>query len=341
MDWSSKPWLDPQANDSLSAHVNMTRLDAAYSAVNLVSEFNEACRNTVIRTSASVQNFRVTVTLVVLCITFSILATKLLLSTIVEHVRDRKRAGGLFNPSTAVKEIARDADDKYHLLRMALEGTRIGGWESGAFGVPITRQSGDILAPRRDPVRKLARYPTFPLYSVAKDGAVEIFYTKSEADSRASTFVCNSVTESPTGLRSPARANTGAFSRDKFGRAGTRGGLQAVSEVDLESGFDGGRSELSSASSQETLRGREGDGVEGGDYMFHAAMREMYVSSGGSPAPPPPLLRGEPPAARGWDSGRRGGSPEGSGTSTPNYRGPARVETWASNARTLRGSDVR
>ncbi|PKS05536.1 hypothetical protein jhhlp_008053 [Lomentospora prolificans] len=305
LDWSSKPWLDPSGNDTISQHINMTRLDTAYREVNILPEFKEQCRNTIIRTSASVQNFNVTATLLVLCLIFAIIGAKLVLSTVVEFLRKRKRAGGLVDPKAVDKAIARDADDKYQLLRMALEGTRIGGWEMGPFGMPVTKEGAEILPPQRDPVRKLARYPTFPMYSVvSKDGGVEVFHGKSQVDSRTSTLVCSNMTASPTASVSPPPMSS---LRDRLGQHGT--GLQVVSETELEDG----RRSVSNTPSQETLRDGSGNST-----ASQEALANRTPSFSGTST-----LNWEPTRVRGF----------------PGVRRPVRAETWTSTARTLRNEE--
>jgi len=226
-DWASKPWLDPSEKE-LGRYINTTDFDTQYRMQDLLPEFEDLCRNTVVRTTASVQNFNVLITLLVLAFVLLITGVNLSLPSIVTHIRARRLRGGFLDSKAGERETARDADNKYQLLRMALESSRIGGWERGSFGIPVTRQGADIIAPVRDPVRKLVRYPTFPMSGFKEeDGSdTDTFYMKE------GVIASPSMTASPDGLRSPPwqedkvgplRSAISAVSKPEAGREVSRG----------------------------------------------------------------------------------------------------------------------
>lgn len=51
------------------------------------------------------------------------------------------------NQESAATMLAREADDKNHLLRMALEAAGINEWERGTFNIPVTKTQSRIQQP--------------------------------------------------------------------------------------------------------------------------------------------------------------------------------------------------
>jgi hypothetical protein len=87
------------------------------------------CRNQRIQSTAEVQSFSLLGLLIVIATTFFCLVASLAL----EQAFARMRRGSKSN-----KSIAREADEKLQLLRMAVAGEREAeGWMSNAWNVPI------------------------------------------------------------------------------------------------------------------------------------------------------------------------------------------------------------
>jgi len=146
LDWISKPWHDPNNNEI--SWLNMTSAVAPYQRkAGYYEGFEQMCDNQMVLTSAAVQNFSVLATALVVFFCGTVIAAQLVLPWVVSFLRRRRKNLGR---KAAMRELARDADEKYQLLRMAMEGGRVGHWESGAFGVPVTESPTEVDPPIRD-----------------------------------------------------------------------------------------------------------------------------------------------------------------------------------------------
>lgn len=96
---------------------------------------DEQCRNQLISPTGEVQNFSVLITSIIL----SICLIVIVLSLVLERLAECRKLRGRFPMSC----IARQADDKFHLLRMALRNSSgdTSAWELGSSDVPVTRVS--------------------------------------------------------------------------------------------------------------------------------------------------------------------------------------------------------
>jgi len=156
-DWTTKTWFDP-TEEAVGRYLKTDNLDLQYRDAGLKPEMSRLCASNFVRTSAAVQNFNVVATALVCAITGLLIGLNLTLPTIVKLVRDSRKGGG---EKSEKRSLARDADDKNQLLRMALQGSGVHGWVPGKFDVPVTREPVDVARPERETIFGLARYPTF------------------------------------------------------------------------------------------------------------------------------------------------------------------------------------
>jgi len=111
------------------------------------------CRNQLVQTAGEVQNFHFIGIVIIVC--FS--ATLVLLDFALEPL------AGLFCKHMrrdSPTERARQADDKLHLLRMALANGDSGDWELGKGGVPVRGSDGNFVRPVLHRSSLLVSYPS-------------------------------------------------------------------------------------------------------------------------------------------------------------------------------------
>jgi hypothetical protein len=112
----------------------------------------EQCSNQLISTLGQVQNFNFVGVLVIVCLSILIMLMDWSLETIVNAIKSRKRA--------STGKVARQLDNKFHLLRMALPNAPgdSNGWEEGFMDIPV-RPENSTGADRRPVVENgLASY---------------------------------------------------------------------------------------------------------------------------------------------------------------------------------------
>jgi hypothetical protein len=140
VEWTSKPWASPS-----NKYINATFLQARYNVSEEErSAFSEICKTQLIHSSELVQNFSVLATTLAIFFAGGCIILNLILPWLMTYLR----AHAWSKSETArVREMARDADDKYQLLRMALEGSHFNKWELGAFGLPVTKKAIGVSNP--------------------------------------------------------------------------------------------------------------------------------------------------------------------------------------------------
>ncbi|KAH8650379.1 hypothetical protein BGZ60DRAFT_437138 [Tricladium varicosporioides] len=157
--WARKPWSTPGNPTVEYSLINMTRLNATYKESGLMNEFTDQCTNQLIRSSAAVQNFSILATGFVIFTCLLIIMTATLLPTCVRYSRARRMEKGKeLSEKTEAARLALFADEKYHLLAMALRASGVDKWECGKGGIPITKKP--VHAPRLAEEHGLSCYST-------------------------------------------------------------------------------------------------------------------------------------------------------------------------------------
>jgi len=118
------------------AYINTTRLDLKYKTLELMDELDELRKKQLVRSEDPVQNLSVMATALVIVVSLTVVIMGMMLPCCVKARRDRDRKRRVLSASAARKDLARRADDRFQLLRMALEATAIRGWEEASWGVP-------------------------------------------------------------------------------------------------------------------------------------------------------------------------------------------------------------
>ncbi|KAJ6781152.1 hypothetical protein PWT90_07863 [Aphanocladium album] len=102
------------------------------------------CKNQLVQTAGEVQNFNFVAVVVIVVLSVFLILLDLALESIVNLILHRR---GWKSPSKR----ARQADDKLHLLRMALGhssgGKETAAWKRGEFGVPVSDKPGQFYRP--------------------------------------------------------------------------------------------------------------------------------------------------------------------------------------------------
>jgi len=109
------------------------------------------CKNQLIKSSDQVQSFSFLGVTLITCFTVLIVALSLSLEPLVQLFR---RRGGKINGTI---QVARQADDKFYLLSMALDAAGYGDWKYGPWGIPVVKQQVDFVRPIKE--GELYRYP--------------------------------------------------------------------------------------------------------------------------------------------------------------------------------------
>lgn len=120
--------------------IDMDRLKAPYMETGLAEELTDMCNNQQIRTTAAVQNFSVLATGLVLVFCLATITTATCLPTCVQRCQARRtRKGRDLSHAAEAGRLARLADEKYHLLAMALrDAPGVTDWHRGKGDIPIT-----------------------------------------------------------------------------------------------------------------------------------------------------------------------------------------------------------
>ena len=104
----------------------------------------QQCSNQRIQSAGLVQNFSFLGIMIVVCVSGLFIIVGLTLDTCVAFARAHK---GKLSESINAKENARQADEKLHLLRMALQGAGVERWETGAWDIPVTAEEVKVCRP--------------------------------------------------------------------------------------------------------------------------------------------------------------------------------------------------
>lgn len=161
LEWARKPWPDP--HPPASAYISEPALQSRYRDLGLMGEFEALCKSQLVRSEEPVQNFGVLATALVIIVALAIVVVGMTLPCCVEAHRGGRRKRGALSPVAARKDLARRADDRFQLLRMALEDAGIRGWEEGLWGVPVLGREVKVERLRvAEPVMDdvLVRYPS-------------------------------------------------------------------------------------------------------------------------------------------------------------------------------------
>lgn len=157
--WARKPWTEPGKPTSDYAWANLKYLNESYSKrpERMVS-FNEACHNQMVRASASVQNYSVLATSIVIVFSLAIIITAACVPPCVSSHRQRRiRKGKSLSQNATAKRLARFADEKFHLLYMSLQGSGVDDWELGKAQIPVTVEAS--RAPQPVEEQGIVHYP--------------------------------------------------------------------------------------------------------------------------------------------------------------------------------------
>ena len=105
------------------------------------------CTNQKIATTGTFQNFQFFGVMIVVAACAFLILTSLLLEVTVGFVRERWRS-----PEGEARQLARDHDNRFWLMRMALEGTGVRHWRRAGRKsdnpLPIVDRSCDVYPPR-------------------------------------------------------------------------------------------------------------------------------------------------------------------------------------------------
>lgn len=161
LEWAHKPWATE--SPPREAYINTTTLRLQYQTLGLVDEFNELCGNQLVRSEEPVQNFGVLATLLAIIVSLAVVILGMTLPCCVEAHREKARGNGELSAVAARKDVARRADDRFQLLRMALEDAGIRGWEEGLWGVPVigaeAAKTGRLRVAEPVVDNEMVRYP--------------------------------------------------------------------------------------------------------------------------------------------------------------------------------------
>jgi len=109
-----------------------------------------SCNNMRLSTTGQHQNFRFWPVLLVILWSLSLITISISMPTIVRIIRDRV----WITQEGQQRQLARDHDSQYWLLRMALEGTGVGPWRRGGrkadAAIPVVDHMQSLLAPASD-----------------------------------------------------------------------------------------------------------------------------------------------------------------------------------------------
>ncbi len=108
------------------------------------------CSNQKIATTGTYQNFQFFGVMVVVAACAFLVLTSYVLELAVGLIRDRWPS-----PAARTRQLARDYDSRYWLLRMALQGAGVPHWRRGGRKhdnpLPIVDQSCEVFVPRTGP----------------------------------------------------------------------------------------------------------------------------------------------------------------------------------------------
>ncbi|OAQ57429.1 hypothetical protein VFPPC_17782 [Pochonia chlamydosporia 170] len=110
------------------------------------------CRSQLVQTVGEVQNFNFVGVAIVICFSSALILLDLVLEPLVSLMCRRRNAW------RCITEKARQADNKLHLLRMALANKNGSDWELGSRGVPVRSGQGDFERPVVHEQRSLVSY---------------------------------------------------------------------------------------------------------------------------------------------------------------------------------------
>ena len=156
LDWVSKPW--PEAGHPPDPNMNISALAGPYTAAGVKAEFDTLCGSQLVRAGAGMQNFSVLATTVVIVLSVAVIVVGATLPGCVRLVRQRRARRARLSATAELKQLARATDEKYQLLRLALEGAGIEEWEIGKTGIPVTVEEKVVTSAQMD--GGLARFLT-------------------------------------------------------------------------------------------------------------------------------------------------------------------------------------
>ena len=113
----------------------------------------DQCSNQLVRTTGEVQNFSVLGLMIILCVSLTIIILDMASGVLIGWVSRRGRRP---SPTAA----ARQADNMFHLLRLALPGPFSSNkhWELGRWGMPVLSEGSHVLRPYFEEESGLATY---------------------------------------------------------------------------------------------------------------------------------------------------------------------------------------
>ena len=156
--WARKPWAESGKPTSDYAWANLTYLNFSYNSLERIGSFNTACHNQMVRASASVQNYSVLATSIVIFFSLAIIITAACVPPCVSSYRQRRiRKGKPLSEKATAKRLARFADEKFHLLSMSLRESGIDDWELGKAQIPVTFEASRVPHPVEE--QGIVRYP--------------------------------------------------------------------------------------------------------------------------------------------------------------------------------------
>lgn len=123
--------VDPSSDLSISTPYGQAPGDGWTSG--MISALRDQCKNQLIRDAGDIQNFSLLGVLIIASISLLLIGLSVAVPGLLRLIGSRR--GWISGP-----ERARQADDKLHLLRLALEGshnTYLGSWDRGSFDVPV------------------------------------------------------------------------------------------------------------------------------------------------------------------------------------------------------------
>lgn len=123
----------------------MAFLDAAYRQTGLTGKFNNMCKNQLVRSSHTMQNFTVLGTTLVIALSMAVIVTALTLPLCVDLSRARRMRKGRSSANEEAVRLACFVDEKYRLLAVALGSSDVGVWGRGKGGIPVTKADANLL----------------------------------------------------------------------------------------------------------------------------------------------------------------------------------------------------
>jgi hypothetical protein len=116
----------------------------------LRAAYTSQCKNQLVQSSSQVQSFSVLGLAIVIVLTLLLITVALALEPCVSFARRN---------SPSARRTARQADDKLHLLRMALGDRKdCAGWKTGGLSIPVTNLVSDLERPLDFSSRGLSSY---------------------------------------------------------------------------------------------------------------------------------------------------------------------------------------